>query len=319
MKKALIIVAIVLIIVGAAVFVCAFAAAGYDVTKLGTAKTEENTYTAEGSFDKIEINTKETDIALKLAEDGKFSLVCVEQEKMKHNVVVEDGTLKVSVTDERNWVEKIGLFRKSLKMTVYLPSATYEKLLVNVGTGDVVIPSEFTIQTLVISASTGEVTTRAKVLDELKVYTSTGNVLVEQTSANKAEILVVTGNVTVNSFACVGDVRIKVSTGTLHMSDVTCASLSAEGSTGDVYLKNVVAALSLYVHRSTGDVKFDRSDAAEITVETSTGDVTGTLRTEKIFSASASTGSIKVPESIAGGKCTIQTFTGDIEISIAHS
>ncbi len=319
MKKALIIVAIVLVIVGAAVFVCAFAAAGYDVTKLGTVKTETNTYTTEESFTKIEITTKETDIAFKPAEDGKFSLVCVEQEKMKHSLAVEDGTLKVSVTDERNWVERIGLFGKSLKMTAFLPSATYEKLAVDVGTGDVVIPADFTFETLVVSASTGDVNTRAKVLDEMKLVASTGNVVIEQTTAGKTEISLSTGDVTINSFACVGDVKIKVSTGNVRMNDVVCASLSTEGSTGDVYLKNVVAATSLYIHRSTGDVKFDMSDAAEITVETSTGDVTGTFRTDKIFTAKASTGTVKVPVSTVGGKCEIKTSTGDIEITVAHA
>ena len=64
--------------------------------------------------------------------------------------------------------------------------------------------------------------------------------------------------------------------------------------------------------RSTGNVNFENSDAAGICVKTSTGDVTGTLLTEKVFTAETSAGSISVPDTKTGGKCEITTSTGNI-------
>ena len=66
---------------------------------------------------------------------------------------------------------------------------------------------------------------------------------------------------------------------------------------------------------STGDIKLDKSDAAEIFIKTSTGNVTGTLLTEKVFITQTSTGNIKVPKSIKGGRCEITTSTGNIKIN----
>ena len=47
MKKGLIVFAIILILAGGALFWGVFASLGYDYNKLGTAKAETNTYTAE--------------------------------------------------------------------------------------------------------------------------------------------------------------------------------------------------------------------------------------------------------------------------------
>ena len=56
-------------------------------------------------------------------------------------------------------------------------------------------------------------------------------------------------------------------------------------------------------------------DAANITVKTDTGSIKGTILTEKIIFAKADTGSVKVPESVTGGKCNLTTDTGSIKIS----
>ncbi len=70
------------------------------------------------------------------------------------------------------------------------------------------------------------------------------------------------------------------------------------------------------IKRSTGDIRFDGSDATEIFVETDTGDVTGTLISEKVFIARTDTGRINVPKTTNGGKCEINTDTGDIKLEI---
>ena len=71
-----------------------------------------------------------------------------------------------------------------------------------------------------------------------------------------------------------------------------------------------------FVEPDSGDVLFDGCDAGEIEIETSTGDVKGTLLSEKIVFASASTGRVQVPEWISGGKCKITTSTGDIILGL---
>ena len=52
-------------------------------------------------------------------------------------------------------------------------------------------------------------------------------------------------------------------------------------------------------------------------VKASTGDITGTIRTAKTFSAHASTGSVRVPDTTGQGRCEANTSTGDIKLSIS--
>ena len=88
------------------------------------------------------------------------------------------------------------------------------------------------------------------------------------------------------------------------------------GNTGNIALSAVIAAERFSIKRSTGDVRFDRVDAAEIFVETDTGDVVGSVVTDKVFIAHSSTGRVHVPKTITGGRCEINTDTGNIKLEI---
>ena len=81
-------------------------------------------------------------------------------------------------------------------------------------------------------------------------------------------------------------------------------------------MKNVIAEDKFDIERSTGDVKFEKCDAAELFIETDTGSVKGSLLTEKIFLVETDTGSIEVPKSVSGGRCEIETDTGNVKIGI---
>ena len=130
------------------------------------------------------------------------------------------------------------------------------------------------------------------------------------------ELTVSTGKVKVSGVKCDGDVFLNVTTGKGYLNNIVCKSLVSSGSTGDIVLNNVIAKEKLSVNRSTGDVKFNGCDAAEIYVKTDTGDITGSLLSEKVFITNVSTGKVKVPNTISGGRCQITTNTGNVEISV---
>lgn len=318
MKKGLIVFAIILILAGGALFWGVLASVGYDYTKLSTAKAETNTYTTEGSFDKIIIDTKTTDVNFALSEDGTFSVVCTEAEKMKHTVTIENGVLRIVGEDNRKWFEHINFFLKNLTMTVYLPATEYESLLVKVSTGDVNIPKTFTFGSIAVSDKTGNVSCYASTTERLVISTSTGNIKVENAHATTAELLASTGNVKAESFVCDDNMEARTSTGNIYLTDVTCKNLNAKTSTGNIVLKNVIAAEKFTLKASTGNIKFDRCDATEIEAKTSTGNITGTLLTPKMFVAGTGTGRVSVPATVSDQKCELTASTGDIRISIAE-
>ncbi len=307
----------VLVVLGAALFVGALALGNWDFKSLSTEEYEMNTCVIEEKFFAISVNTDTADVAFALSEDGACRVMCEERKKLKHSVTVKDGTLSVKLEDTRKWYDHITFFSFGKeKVTVYLPEAEYESLSVKNDTGHVDIPNVFSFGSINVTLSTGGVNLAASAAEDVRIKTSTGSINVDGISAGKLELVTSTGRVTVNKATCSGNINIRVSTGKATLADVTCADLFSDGNTGDITLKNVIASGAFDIERSTGDVRFDACDAAAIDVKTDTGDVKGTFLTDKIFSAKTDTGRIRVPTSVAGGLCKIETDTGDIEIDI---
>ena len=263
-----------LVALGCIMFSVAMTKNYWDFTKLSTVKYETNTYQINENFSNISMNTDTADILFIPSDDKMCKVVCYEMSDMKHTTTVQNDTLTINVTDEREWYDHIGITLGSPKITVYLPKTEYDSLAIKEDTGDIEVPKDFKFGSIDISTSTGDIT--------------------------------------ITGVTCEGDIVINVSTGRANLTDIKCKSFISDGSTGDISLKNVIATEKFSIERSTGDVKFDACDATEIWVETDTGDVTGKLLSEKIFITQTSTGDVHVPKSTNGGKCEITTSTGDI-------
>lgn len=269
--------ATVLLIVGTTMLAVLILKYNWDFDKLSAKKFETNSYNINDEFNNISINTNDADITFALAKDGKCKVECYEETKAKHSVEVREDTLFVNVCNEKSWYDYIGIYFKSAKITVYLPKNEY---------------SSFDIKGM------------------------TSDVCIENIGMESLNISVSTGDVTVSDIICGGDITVGVSTGDLHLTNIVCKNVISQGSTGDILLKNVIASEKFSLKRSTGDIEFDGSDAAEIFAKTTTGDVTGSLLSEKVFTAQTGTGTVKVPKSTNGGKCEINASTGDIKIKI---
>ena len=289
--KTWLIIAAVLVVIGAAIFAVA------SIDGLSTVEYETNIHEVSEAFRDISVETDTADITFLPSEDSSCRVVCHEEEQAKHTVSVENRTLHIRVVNEKRWFNYIGIAFDSPTLTIYLPETDYGTLVIDEDTGDIAIPDAFSFESVDLS-------------------TSTGDIRIEGAAADSLDLSVSTGKVTVTDVTCGGDVSIAVSTGDTELSNVTCENLVSTGDTGGISLKNVLAAERFSIERSTGDVHFDSCDAAEILVTTDTGHVTGTLRSEKVFLVETDTGSIEVPQSTTGGRCEIRTDTGDIRIEI---
>ena len=316
MKMVWIIIASSLIVAGILVFVVAITASNFNFNQMLNSKYETNTYEITDSFDSFSIDVDTADIKFVPSEDGKCKVVCYEQPKIKHSVAVKDGALNIGVVDVRKWYEHIGINIEKSSITVYLPATEYKAFKLNTHTGDIEIPSVFGFESIEIKASTADVDCKASSYGLLKIETSTGDIELENVSAGELALSVSTGKIDAENINCNGNVSIYVSTGKTELNNLNCKNFTSEGDTGGITLTDVVVSERLSVTRDTGDVWLENSDAKELSVKTSTGDVRGSLRTSKIFMVETSTGKVKVPESTTGGKCKINTSTGDISIVI---
>lgn len=322
MKKATkvwLITAAALVLIGCVLFAGVAALLKWDFKKLATVRYETNTHEISEAFDCISINSDTADIEFVLSESGKCEVECLDEEKLRHSVSVEDGTLTIELIDERSVMDhvNIGMGVGSSRITVYLPKTEYASLLIRESTGYIEMPADFSFKDVDISLSTGDVDFGASASGLLKIRTSTGRIHTQNLSAGELDLTASTGNVTVSGVSCEGDVLVHVTTGKVNLTDLACKNVITSGNTGDIFMKNVLASETFSIERSTGDVAFDACDAAEIFVTTDTGDVSGTLLSDKVFLTRTDTGDVDVPKTITGGRCEITTDTGDIRLRLA--
>lgn len=294
--KILLIIAISLVVAGSIIFVCAMTSIGWDFSKLSRAKYVTNSYDIDEPYKEISIKAETADIVFAVSEDSSYRVECYEQERVKHEVSVKDGTLMIAINDTRAWHDYIGFNFGFPKIIVYMPAGEYGALSIKLSTGNVEVSRDFCFDSIDISGSTGKITNFASAKGDVKLEVSTGKILVSNISA--------------------GSLDVKVSTGDANISSVRCKRFASDGSTGDIELEDVIAEERLTIKRTTGDISFDGCDAGELFIQTSTGNVEGSLLSEKIFIVDTDTGSKKVPSSTVGGKCEIKTDTGNIKISI---
>ena len=317
--KIWLIVAAALVLLGVIVLGGAFALVKGDVFKLTTHKYETNIYEITEEFDSIFINTDTADIVFVSTDEENCKIVCYEEEKMKHSVGVTDGKLSVGVVNTKKWYDYINLgWNTDPMITVHLPKSDNISISLKNSTGKIELPSNVTFESIDIVGSTGDVICRSSADGTIKIKRSTGDILLENISSGALDLWVSTGDVKATSVNCAGDVKLHTSTGYVKLESFTCKNLSSECDTGDITLKNVVATEMFDIETDTGKVIFDRCDANEMFVNTDTGNVTGTLLTDKIFYVKSDTGKVEVPRSVNGGKCEIETDTGNVKISIVN-
>ena len=311
--KIWLIVATSLLLVVGIIFGGIMMALNWDFSKISTVKYETNEYEISDNYKNLKVITDTADITFVPSENTK--VVCYEEIKQKHLVTVQGDTLVIEAASKK-WYEHIGINFGSPKITVYIPAGEYGALTIKGDTSDTEIPKEFGFESIDISQSTGNIKCFASANGDIKIKTSTGAIKVENITAGSLDLKVSTGDIIATNIECVGDLLVKVSTGKVKLENVKCNDIISSGDTGDITLKNVIADEKIDVERTAGDIEFDKCDASELIILTDTGDVKGTLLSDKVFIVKTDTGSIKVPETVSGGKCKITTDTGDIKIEI---
>ena len=295
--KIWLIIAISLVLTGAIIFTGVMTLLNFDFLKLSTAKYETNNYEISEKYKNVSIVTDTADIDFIPSEDSKTTVICYEQDKVKHSVSVNGETLEIKLVDTRKWYDHIGISFGSQKIKVCIPEGDYGLLSVKGSTGDVNLAKEFSFE-------------------GVDVNISTGDIYVQNITAGDIKLRVSTGEITAQAIICTGDLNIKVSTGKSSITNASCKNFTSSGNTGDITLKDVTIKEKLSIKRSTGDVNFESCDAGEIFIETDTGDVRGNLLSEKVFMVNTDTGRIDVPKTTTGGRCEVATDTGDIILKI---
>ena len=279
----------------------------------GNVEAREHTVTS--AFENIDVVTDVTDVTFLTTEDAECRVVASAHKKVTHTAEVVDNTLKISVSDSRNWFEK--LFTPKMSVTVYLPKSEYKGLTVKNDTGDVSVKCAIKFGNATITTDTGDVTAEGIVCNAFTAKVDTGDVTLCGIKAlGKLGVNTDTGDVVLDGCEA-SEIFSGTSTGDVRLSSVKGVIVAASTETGDITLENTIAEGKFDIVSDTGDVKFTACDAASVFVTTDTGDVTGSFLTDKVIFADTDTGDVEIPKLTSGDRCEITTDTGDIKITIA--
>ena len=314
--KGLFLIGGLLILVGLTISLIVLINNKFDFSKFDNSSYISNTHELNDSFSDIVINSNTADIEFIYSLDGLNKVECFESEKEIHSVTVSNNKLEINVTNNRKWYDYIGFNFKTPKIKIYLNKHLYNSLIINEDTGDIIIPDEFNFSKINIKASTGNVLCSADGYVETKISLSTGNLELNHVESKNIEINTSTGDINLSNIVS-SNMSLNLSTGKTILNNIITDNLVTSASTGDIIFNNVIG-IKFMIERSTGDVTFNKSDADEIYIKTDTGDITGTLLSNKNFMYDSDTGDVKLPSVMSGGKCQIETDTGDIEISIVE-
>lgn len=316
MKIALII-ACALIVLGLVIGIIGLALIGFNFKEMSTMKTVENTYTVAQPFSHIAIEASIAKIEIAPATDGICRVDCEENDKLYFTVSVSGDTLCIDLVDGTKWYDFIGVNAGNVSATVYLPESAYASLSIKNSTGAASVASGFTFGSATIKSTTGSLRFSGNVTGDLNAKLSTGTLtLTDAAVGGNLTMESSSGSIKTSNVSIGGTLNVETDTGSVKMNTVTCATLEMKYETGSVTLTDVLASEKMEIDGSTGSLRFERADAPTIKIETSTGSVRGTLRSEKIFYAKSSTGSVNVPRGTQGGICEIETSTGSIDITI---
>ncbi len=275
------------------------------------------THEIEETFDKIDIDVSISDVEFVVSADEKQKVVCEETEEVMHDVKVEDHTLKVKYEDKRPWYET--WFNWSFtkrSVTVYLSSLVYDDVTVHTDTG--VIDSDISLETSTLrcDTSTGRITLANIKSEKMSVTASTGDISVSTSKMETLNVKTSTGRITLREDEASKDITLKSSTGDIKAESVKGESLDSQCSTGNVNFKDVIINKHMGIKTSTGNIRLEDCDAETLTLKSDTGSIKGNLLTSKDFYANSDLGKVTVPHSTTGGRCEIETDTGDINITV---
>lgn len=232
--------------------------------------------TLTDSFDSVAINTRDCDVKFVPYNGDVDAQVTVTgmSDSVSHSILVEDGTLKIDMIDERKWTDHINIgWTESMEMTVYLPAAEYESLQVRTDTGDIVLTQEPFFREVMLRSDTGDISCVGVSGDALDCMTRTGDISVQNSAPNILKLQSSTGDFKVRVVA--GDeIHMKTNTGEVDAENVNVQMFTCSTNTGDVKLEKVLAEDYLQVFTDTGDICSTNSDAPKVNIETDTGDIT---------------------------------------------
>ncbi len=324
-----------MILVGLVIAGIALAKTDFSLEKISTVEMVENTYMIEEDFTKLNVECGVANVQVHPSEDRSVRVDCIETDKLYHEVSVENDTLVIRQIDQTDWSDNIGIYTKPVEVNVYLPKAEYIKAKVQTTSGTVnftvdingeleiqnssgsTYVGEISVDSLNVNNSSGGISiSSVQTPGDIVLKASSGSLKLDGIKCENMTLETTSGSIRLGEVEALADINIVASSGEIDLENLTCENLNAENTSGSANCRDVITTGKICIENSSGGIRLERCDAAELKLKASSGSIKGTLLTEKIFVADASSGSVDVPKTTSGGVCEVTTSSGSISLEI---
>lgn len=286
MKKAskiILIIALCFLVLGIGLYAAAVGMTG----KLGlsyaqmqdTIHSESKSETIREPFQSIRINDVECDIRLVPAEGSDTVVEYADCNLYQHEIRVKDGTLIITAEDVSNFWDRFFVISRSHEIIIHLPFSQLEELGIETVSGDIQVPSDFSIGFLSIGTTSGNVEIACPVSGSVTIETVSGSITLEHTAPNE---------------------------------------LFLEATSGEVNLTAVTAGEFAELSTVSGNIQLNGVEAPSLLASTVSGNLTGTTPTVKSFQTDTTSGSVYLSDHQSDAPVwELTTVSGDIRMTVA--
>lgn len=263
--KIFVILGLILLVAGVAVFVGGMTAGGWDFSILNTVRYTQKSYDAEGGVTSVHIEYSNAAISVEYSEtaetvhiDYPVRLNERDEESAQIEITEEGGTL--AVIEHVDWEKN--LFQWSLgnspAVRVVLPAGQNIALDLYTQNGSISLNAD------------------GEALPSLDLHSNNGSISASGalTVAEDATFSTSNGSVEVSGVSAAGDLTLRTSNGSVRAENISADSLEARSSNGSLRLTDIAAADSLTAKTNNGAIELLGDITAKmLTVSTSAGDI----------------------------------------------
>ncbi len=315
--KIILLVACALVLCGAVICVCAFAAVDFDMFRLSTPEdaTREwhlETVPSEG-IERIRVSASVDSIRVCSSGSDEINVTYYTSQYGSYELKNENGELSLEYIHLKNkkWYEYL---------TVDFSSLYSDNISVEIG-----IPAGYSGD-VQIEATTGDMDlVNLELEGPLSARCTTGSIEIYDVSAASVEASVTTGDMELDRVTTFSDISVSYQTGEARLENVLSGgTIQVRGTTGDIDLY-IIEANSITAECTTGCIGAYDISAADTYLKATTGEIIATMRgvaEDYTVSTSATLGEIVVAD---GGRANgekrvcAETTTGEIYIGFADS
>lgn len=311
---------VALLVVGSTLFFSMWSSHGFESAELSTVEYEKKTRVIDKSFHSVSITEHTDDVHIEPSPDGICRVEYADSSRSYHKISVENGCLVISreTKDRSKWYENLIIstdFEEQL-LLVYLPESEYNELRVNTASADVYAGSDLGFEKVEIHTASGDVDLGPVASKVLVVNAASGDIRVGGQNIGSIELGTTSGSITFGDSSISAKLSVGTASGDIELSDISCKELEAGTVSGQVELRNVIASGEMDIESVSGDIRLDDCDAAALELESTSGYISGLLLSGKDFDAETTSGDIRLPYGSHGGRCSIETTSGDIDFKI---